>query len=136
MTDHATQPAGLRLDKWLFYARFFKSRGLAAKILAAGKCKVNGSPVAKAHVKAKPGDVLTFPKGNHVRMIKVLGIPDRRGPYTEAVTFYEDLDPPTAENALPKLPGHKAAPPPRRAEGSGRPTKKDRRAIRRFEGDD
>ena len=117
----------LRLDKWLWYARFFKSRSLAAKVCAAGKVRIDGTPVAKSHAKLKAGDVLTFPQGQHIRVVKVLAMGQRRGPAAEARLLYEDLKPPEAGNRLPR----DAA----RAQGSGRPTKRERRALERLRDD-
>ena len=114
----------LRLDKWLWYARFFKTRSLATALCQAGKVRVDGAAVTKAHHIVRPGQVLTFVQGNHVRVIKVVALASRRGPAPEAQALYEDLDPPRQETRLPRDPG--AAERPR---GAGRPTKKDRRAL-------
>jgi len=116
----------LRLDKWLWFARFCKSRTLATKLCAAGRIRLCGSVVAKAHQLVRPGDVLTFPLGPHVRVIKVLQLGQRRGPATEARTFYEDLSPPAPPAHPPGV---------RRDPGSGRPTKADRRALDRLRDD-
>ncbi len=114
----------LRADKWLWYARFFKTRSLAAKLCNAGELHVSGEAVSKAHRKVKPGDVLTFPQGRHVRVVKVLELGTRRGPAPEAGLLYEDLKPPSPEGRLPAL----AA----RSRGGGRPTKQERRALDRL----
>ena len=94
MTQGA-QPS-IRADKWLWYARFFKTRTLASKVCAAGKLRIAGSATVKAHQKVKAGDVLTFPQGRHIRVVKVLALGVRRGPASEAQGLYEDLKPPTA----------------------------------------
>ena len=120
----ASDADSLRLDKWLWYARFFKSRSLAAKVCATGKVRIDGTPVAKSHHKLKPGDVLTFPQGQHIRVVKVLALGQRRGPAPEARLLYEDLKPPEAGNRLPR----DAA----RTQGSGRPTKRERRALEKL----
>jgi ribosome-associated heat shock protein Hsp15 len=112
--------AVLRLDKWLWHARFCKSRTLAAKLAAAGRVRVSGTLVFKAHHTVKPGDVLTFPLGPHIRTVKVLALGERRGPAPEARLLYEDLAPP-----LPRAPEPPSAGP--------RPTKADRRAIDRLQ---
>ncbi len=121
----------IRADKWLWYARFFKTRTLASKLCASGQLRLSGSLVAKAHQKVKPGDVLTFPQGHHIRVVKVLALGSRRGPASEAQGLYEDLKPPTAETRLPR-----DTPVARRAAGSGRPTKKERRALGRLQGEE
>ena len=119
----------LRLDKWLWYARFFKTRSLATKLCETGKLRLSGTPVAKAHQKVRCGDVLAFPQGQHIRVVKVLALATRRGPAPEAQTLYEDLAPPERENRLPK---GTAPPVARRKPGDGRPTKRDRRVLSRF----
>jgi ribosome-associated heat shock protein Hsp15 len=117
----------LRADKWLWYARFFRTRGLATKACNAGKLRISGVLVSKAHHGVKPGDVLTFPQGRHVRVVKVLALAQRRGPAAEAQALYEDLKPPSVEGRLPKIAG--VQPPGARMPGAGRPTKQDRRAL-------
>lgn len=112
----------LRLDKWLWFARFFKTRSLATAMCNAGRLRVGGNVINKAHHKIRPGDVLTFPQGRHIRVVKVLALAARRGPAREAQALYEDLNPPTAEGRLPS--GAAARP-----AGTGRPTKRDRREI-------
>lgn len=119
----------LRLDKWLWFARFVKSRALASKLVEAGGFRVNGQPTAKAHYAVRPGDTLTFPLGPHVRVIKLLALGTRRGPAVEARLLYEDLDPPQA--AIRILDPAQASP-ALRDTGSGRPTKRERRAIDRL----
>lgn len=108
-----------RLDKWLWYARFFKTRSLAAKMVTDGAVRVNGTRVSKPSASVRSGDVLTFTKGRAVKVIAVLALGDRRGPAPEAQTLYQDRSPPVP----PKPP---AAP---KYEGRGRPTKKDRRDL-------
>ncbi len=127
--DDATEQSGAsnRAEKWLWYERFFKTRTLASKVCASGQLRLSGSLVAKAHQKVKVGDVLTFPQGRHIRVIKVIALGSRRGPASEAQGLYEDLKPPTAETRLPR--DTRVAP---RDAGSGRPTKKDRRALGRL----
>ncbi len=116
----------LRLDKWLWYARFFKSRTLATRLCAAGRLRVNGAIVKKAHYVVKPGDVLTFPKGPHIRVIRVAALGTRRGPAPEAQTLYEDLEPPQVRETGDFVAPSKVA---EREPGTGRPTKVQRRAI-------
>ena len=120
-------PAGrLRIDKWLWFARFFKTRSLAAKVCNAGGLRVSGTVVSKAHYAVKPGDVLTFAQGRHIRVVKVTALGSRRGPAEEARTLYEDLAPPVREEAIQDP---YRAPPAPREPGAGRPTKRDRRAL-------
>jgi ribosome-associated heat shock protein Hsp15 len=84
---------GLRIDKWLWQARFYKSRTLAAVACSSGRIRINGVPVAKSHRQLKPGDVLTFPHGSHIRVVRVLALGSRRGPPAEARLLYQDLAP-------------------------------------------
>ncbi len=123
----------LRADKWLWYARFFKTRSLATKVCNAGKLRISGELVSKAHHKVKPDDVLTFAQGRHVRVVKVLALAVRRGAAAEAQALYEDLKPPSAESRLPKIAG--VRPPGTRSPGAGRPTKQERRALDRLRRD-
>jgi ribosome-associated heat shock protein Hsp15 len=120
--------AALRADKWLWQARFFKSRSLATQICQAGKLRLSGHGAVKPHYKVKPGDVLTFPQAHHIRVVKVLALGERRGPASEAQSLYEDLAPPEPKSRLPKgTPS--ATETARREPGSGRPTKRERRAT-------
>jgi ribosome-associated heat shock protein Hsp15 len=114
----------LRLDKWLWYARFFKTRGLATKVIAGGRLRLDGEVMTKPHRAALVGQVLTFAQGSRVRVIKILALGSRRGPADEASLLYEDLAPPEPKKA-------DDAPEERhfeeRLRGSGRPTKRERR---------
>ncbi|MGA1859256.1 RNA-binding S4 domain-containing protein [Azospirillum sp. 11R-A] len=123
-------PGRLRIDKWLWYARFFKTRSLAAKLCNDGGVRLSGTVVNKAHAAVKPGDVLTFAQGRHIRVIKVVALGSRRGPAPEAQALYEDLAPPVPEERL-QDPYRAPFQPP----GAGRPTKRDRRAIDALHGD-
>ncbi len=116
---------GQRLDKWLWHARFFKSRTLAAKQCEVGRVRVNRVPAKKPSVTVRPGDLLTFPQGNTIRVIKVLALGDRRGPATEAQALYEDQTPPPAPTEIKQRN-------PARPRGEGRPTKRDRRALEKL----
>ena len=82
---------GLRLDKWLWQARFFKTRPLAAQVVQKGRIRINQVRVSKPHYRLRPGDVLTFPQGKVIRVVRVLALGTRRGPAPEAQTLYEDL---------------------------------------------
>ncbi len=84
----------LRIDKWLWQARFFKTRGQAAEIVTAGHVRVNGAKIAKASYGVSPGDTLTFAQGGRIRVIRVTGLGERRGPATEAQGLYHDHDGP------------------------------------------
>jgi ribosome-associated heat shock protein Hsp15 len=94
--------AAMRLDKWLWQARFVKSRALAIRLCESGRLRLDGEVVAKAHRLVRIGDVLTFPLAGHIRTVKVRGFGARRGAPTEAKGLYEDLAPPQADTALPR----------------------------------
>lgn len=89
-----------RLDKWLWQARFFKSRSIASKLCASGRVRVNGDVIRKAHYAIRPGLVLTFPQARRIRVVRVLALGDRRGPASEAIEMYEEL----VENIDPDTP--------------------------------
>ena len=91
MPQPAKTPSA-RLDKWLWHARFFKSRSLAARACEDGHLRSNGHSVSKAGAMVAPGDILVFPKDQHVHVVRVLALADRRGSATEAKALYEDLD--------------------------------------------
>ncbi len=105
--------SGLRLDKWLWRARFFKSRSLAARVCSGGRLRLNRKPQTKPSAPVRIGDVLTFPQGGVIRVVAVAALGERRGPAREAALLYDDLAPP-APRAGP------------------RPTKADRRALDRL----
>ncbi len=118
--------APVRLDKWLWYARFFKTRSLATKLISSGKLRINGEVTSKPHRQAQIGQVLTFVQGPYIRVIQIDEIGKRRGPAAEAATLYTDLDPPPARKTDQKVHLHNSSF-ENRLTGSGRPTKKDRR---------
>ena len=82
----------IRLDKWLWQARFLKSRSLAAALVTEGRVRVNGERAVKPARIIAPGDVLTFPQAGRIRVVRVVATGDRRGPATEAQMLYADLD--------------------------------------------
>lgn len=82
----------LRLDKWLWQARFVKTRGLAASLIEAGSVRVNGTRVTRPGRDVAAGDVLTFPQGGRIRVVRILALGLRRGPAPEAQELYTDLD--------------------------------------------
>lgn len=108
--------AGVRIDKWLWWARFFKTRTLAAKVVSSG-VRVNGDRTDKPKTLVRVGDTLTFGQQRDVRVIRIVAIGERRGPAPEARELYEDLDPPEPREA--------GDPPVH----TPRPDKRDRRAI-------
>ncbi|ETX15660.1 tRNA synthetase RNA-binding protein [Roseivivax halodurans JCM 10272] len=113
-------PAKLRVDKWLWQARFFKTRSLAAKVVTGGAVRLNGTRIAKPSVAVGEGDVLTFPQAHDVRVVRIVALGERRGPAPEARALYDDLAPPQARAPEPGKP---------KVEAGGRPTKKARREL-------
>jgi ribosome-associated heat shock protein Hsp15 len=115
----------LRIDKWLWAARVFKTRSLAADACAGGKVDVNEEAAKPARL-VRAGDLvkITLPQGRR-RIVKVVSLDDRRGPATTARALYEDLTPPEPARA-------RQAPPPYRPPGAGRPTKRERREVDRL----
>ena len=124
-TPPAPQGTKMRVDKWLWHARFFKTRGLATKLVTAGHMRVNGDKIAKASHGITTGDVLTFPQAKQVRLIRIIALSTRRGPAPESQALYEDLDPPAKQTD--NVPQSQASAP--KTVGKGRPTKKDRRIL-------
>lgn len=124
-TPPAPEGTKMRVDKWLWHARFFKTRGLATKLVTAGHVRVNGDKIAKASHGITSGDVLTFPQAKQVRVIRIQALSTRRGPAPEAQALYEDLDPPA--DRTDNVPQSQAS--ALKSVGKGRPTKKDRRIL-------
>ena len=85
----------LRIDKWLWYARFFKSRAIASRMVSSGRLRINGESISKPHRTVLPDMVLVFPQGETIRTIKVLALASRRGPASEAPVSYTHLTLPT-----------------------------------------
>ncbi len=139
MTDDANRAVAStggdaqRLDKWLWFARVIRTRTLAAGLVTDGRVRVNRERIVKPSQSVKPGDVITVAVGTHVRVLEVVAPGLRRGPPVEAQTLYRDLTPrpPIGGEAsnIDTGSGH-------RDHGSGRPTKRDRRAIDRLRDND
>jgi ribosome-associated heat shock protein Hsp15 len=91
-----------RLDKWLWHARFLKTRSLAQRFCEETRIRIGGVVVSKPDHRVRPGDVLTFVQGRHVRVIRVLALAESRGPASEARLLYEDLSPPAPATAIPR----------------------------------
>ena len=82
----------MRLDKWLYYARFFKTRSLAGSVISRGHLRLNSVKTRKVSTVVTSGDVLTFSQERQIRVIKVMGMADRRGPFEQARKLYLDLE--------------------------------------------
>jgi ribosome-associated heat shock protein Hsp15 len=120
-----------RVDKWLWHARVVRTRTAAAALAAAGHVRLNGVRIDTASRAVKAGDVLTIALDRTVRVLKVSGFAERRGPADAARALYQDLTP------LPQAVRVSAvAPVAARNPGTGRPTKRDRRALDRLRDED
>jgi ribosome-associated heat shock protein Hsp15 len=122
----------VRLDKWLWAARFYKTRSLAADAADRGKVKVNGAS-AKPAKDVKPGDHLQFRAGEQVWEVVVAGLNEQRRPAPEAQLLYAET-PESVRQRAQAAELRKLAPIPQ-ADQKGRPTKRDRRQLVRFRGE-
>ena len=128
-TEGREGPDRVRLDKWLWAARFFKTRSLAADAIEAGKVQVNGERVKRAKL-LQVGNEVRVRNGPYEHVVHVTGLSERRGSATIAATLYTETG--ESREAREKLAAQM------RAHGGdwdkGKPTKQDRRAITRFRG--
>ena len=117
----------MRLDKWLWSARFYKTRSLAAEEIGKGRAQVNGV-IAKPSRDIRPGDKVTLQQGYLRREIVVLSLSMQRGPASQAQQLFEETQASlqAREQAAER---RRLAPEPAQALGQGRPTKRDRRDI-------
>jgi ribosome-associated heat shock protein Hsp15 len=126
------EPSAVRLDRWLWAARFFKTRALAAAAVAGGKVQVNGAR-AKPAKQLKIGDELRLRLGPYEWRVTVRAVTERRGSGRDAQLLYDES--PEGRAARERLAeAHKIAPAPT-YQGKGRPTKKDRRKLELLESD-
>jgi ribosome-associated heat shock protein Hsp15 len=129
--EQADGPASVRVDKWLWAARFFKSRSIAVTAIEGGKVTVNGERV-KPSRDVKTGDSIAVRLGPYEHTVIVRGVSDRRGPAPQAALLFDE----TAESraAREKLHWQLKHAAPVIVPGEGRPTKKDRRDLNKFKG--
>jgi ribosome-associated heat shock protein Hsp15 len=118
-------PDRQRIDRWLWHARIARTRTLAAGLAVSGHVRLNGRRVDAAAQPVRSGDILTVALPSRVRVLNIVGFAPRRGNASQARALYDDLSPPPP----PKEPDA-----PSRPRGSGRPTKRDRRALDRLRG--
>jgi ribosome-associated heat shock protein Hsp15 len=104
----AVQSDAIRLDKWLWQARFCKSRALAARLVSEGRVRVNALRVVKPATSVRIGDGLSFALGGRVRAVRILALGTRRGPASEAQALYADLEPTGGAAAAPLEPDREA----------------------------
>ena len=118
-----------RIDKWLWHARVVRTRSAAASLVTSGFVRMNGARITAPSQLVRLGDVATIALDKQVRLLKVAGFAERRGDAEAARVLFEDITPPPPPpDDSPKV----AA----REPGSGRPTKRDRRATDRLFGED
>jgi ribosome-associated heat shock protein Hsp15 len=125
--DERNSPAPVRLDKWLWAARFYKTRGLAADAIAKGQVRVN-DVVAKASRELRIGDLVAFRQAQLTRTVGVLGLSHMRGPAPVAQTLYAETAESLAAREAAAL-ARRLAPEPAQGMEQGRPTKRDRRKL-------
>ena len=131
MISNAFEKKNIRLDLYLFYIRIFKSRNLATKFITSNRLRISGQVTQKPHKLISVGDVLSLSIQDHVKILKVVDIPKRRGPFSEALNYYEDITPlKTQENKVNVTPKFKFV------ERVGRPTKLERRQTDKLMGRD
>ena len=121
-----------RIDKWLWHARVVRTRSAAAALAASGHVRLNSQRIDAASQVVRAGDVVTIALDRSVRVLKVAAFCERRGSADDARVTYEDLSP------APRRAEPESNPPPvgAREPGAGRPTKRERRAIGRFTGEE
>jgi ribosome-associated heat shock protein Hsp15 len=90
----------MRLDRLMWFLRFVRSRSRATALVREGRLRLNGNRVLQPNRIVRPGDVLTIPLGRTVRLVRILAIPTRRGPASQAVSHYVNLDP-SLESEIP-----------------------------------
>ena len=117
-----------RVDKWLWHARVVRTRSAAAALADAGLVRVNAARVDSSSRPVRPGDVVTIALDRHVRVLKVKGFTERRGSADIARALFDDLTPRPDPVRQPDV--------AIREEGSGRPTKRERRETDRLQGTD
>jgi ribosome-associated heat shock protein Hsp15 len=128
MTDSASQE-GVRLDRWLWAARFFKTRSLAVEAISGGKVQLNGHRAKRAKL-VHVGDELRIRKGPFEHLVVVQGLSERRGPAKVAQQLYQETA--QSQHNREMLAAQLKAVPTATFKGKGRPTKKERRDIDRF----
>ena len=121
----------VRLDKWLWAARFFKTRALAAEAIAGGKVELNADRAKRARA-VRPGDEIRVRLGPYEHHVVVRGLSARRGPAAEAAALYEET--PASREARERLALHLKSVAPLFQHDRGRPSKTDRRDISRLKG--
>lgn len=126
-------PARVRLDKWLWAARFYKTRGLSAEAIDAGRIEVNGERAKRARL-VQTGDRIKIRIGPYEHVLQVVGVSEVRGSAPIAQALYEEEA--DSRKAREAMAAHVRAMNASTGYDTGRPTKKDRRDIKRVRGRD
>ena len=121
----------LRLDIYLYYIRIFKSRSISTKFILTNRLRISGQVTQKPHKMISIGDILTLTINDNIKILKVLDIPNRRGPYSESLNFYEDITPISSTQKKESLKSDIKF-----VKRVGRPTKRERRQTDRLMGRD
>jgi ribosome-associated heat shock protein Hsp15 len=129
MAETQDEDSALRIDKWLWAARFFKTRALAAQAVAGGKVKVNGERVKAARA-VRLGDALSIHIGPYEYLVRVRALSARRGPAPQAALLYEETE--SSKAARRALANRLSAEARSVTPAEGRPTKKERRQVIQF----
>ncbi len=124
--DEKERPGKIRVDKWLWAARFYKTRALSAEAIGAGKIEVNGERAKRSKL-IQSGDKMRIRIGPYEHIIDVTGVSGTRGSATIAATLYKETD--ESRKAREAMSVHVRAMNANTGYDSGRPTKKDRRDI-------
>ena len=131
MISKILEKKALRLDVYLYFIRIFKSRSVSTKFILSNRLRISGQVTQKPHKMISIGDVLTMTINDSIKILKVLDIPNRRGPYSESLNFYKDITPfeniPKKESLKPEI---------QFVERVGRPTKRERRLTDKLMGRD
>lgn len=125
MTEETSSNLSQRIDKWLWHARFYKTRSIAQKQVATGKIRVDREKISSPSRKVSAGNVLTITRDRDIKIIEILGVADKRGPYSEAQLLYNDMSPPKPEKQKQEQTKESMS----RIQSEGRPTKHQRKQI-------
>lgn len=123
-----TELLKIRVDKWLWAVRVYKTRSIATDACNAGKIKIGGNSVKPSYT-LKVGETVNIQKEGEKKILKVVALIEKRVGAPLAATCYEDLSPPPETNNLQQDALFYYASPPKRKRGTGRPTKKERRKL-------
>lgn len=125
MVEEVSSNLSQRIDKWLWHARFFKTRSIAQKQVTTGKIRVDSEKISSPSRKVSAGNVLTITREQDIKVIEISAIADRRGPYSAAQLLYKDLSPPKLEKQKQEQTRENMS----RIQSEGRPSKHQRKQI-------